>query len=396
MHLGQDFIANEEYFSIDSSKTELERAIGLANNLKKIHHLTVKNFQNIDQLFQNYIATGLEIFGMEMGIISRVDGDLYIVIDVLDKSNAIKKEMEFPLADTYCAQVVKTNSVIGYAQVGNLDELKNHPVYVNMKLESYLSSPIHVGGEIYGTFNFTSHTPRKNGVSEPERDLIALMAGNIGIAIEHAKQQQELRETNERLLKLTGFVAHDLRGPLSNIKGLSAFINSTDIKETVKICADRGLEIVQTILVMTAMGTGKIKMEKSETNLSTLILETARSYEGIGADKGLIFQYKVEEDIQVIVDESRMRQVLTNLISNTIKYTPQKGVINIELKRENRGKVKFNISNDTTQEISEDKTHSIGFGLEIVREILELHRSKLEMNQEKGRFSVAFVLKEEL
>ncbi len=393
-----EFIDNETFFSIDDSKSEVEKAMGLALNLRRIQWLTSTNFDNLDQLILEYLKTGLSIFDMEIGIVSKIDGDQYIIENTINQDNSISKDDVFQLSDTYCREVAKSHSVLGFPQVGKLKQFKNHPVYVNMKLEAYLSAPVDVGGELYGTLNFTSKVPRKYGFSEHERDLVALMAKSIGNFIEIKQKEQELIESNNRLKNLAGYVAHDLRNPLSQIHGFSQLIaeNSSydhqELARHINKSAEKSMNIVHVILETAAIGTGKVELMIERTNFSRLLIEVLSGFGDLIDKSGNTFKLDVEEGLMCQADSNRLEQVLSNLISNSLKYSHARSEIKVSLKRNKKHFAVFSISNSVADDSEKKDVQSIGFGLEIIREILRLHDSKLVVRQHDSLFEASFSL----
>ena len=118
---------------------------------------------------------------MQTGIVSHITDDKdYIIKDVISPLDVIHPDDVYPLEGTYCREVYKSHKTLGFPHVGEMHELKEHPVYVNLRLEAYISAPIYVHDTIYGTLNFTSTEPRTYGFSEHEHDLISMMAQSIG------------------------------------------------------------------------------------------------------------------------------------------------------------------------------------------------------------------------
>lgn len=82
----------------------------------------------------------------------------------------------FPLKDTYCAAVCETDDVITYTNVGKIQEMQLHPVYVLLQLESYIGVPIRCKGETCGTLNFSSTDIREQAFTEQEIKQVTELA----------------------------------------------------------------------------------------------------------------------------------------------------------------------------------------------------------------------------
>ncbi|MEM7761630.1 MAG: PAS domain S-box protein, partial [Cyanobacteria bacterium P01_A01_bin.40] len=159
----------------------LQHSAALQNfsiNLKHLHRINTTEYQDFEALFADCLATGCEIFGLSTGIVSHVKDNNY-TIQAVQSDLALEAEAEFNLDDTYCTSVVKERNTIAYAHVGELATMRTHPVYQNLKLESYIGTPIWVKGKIYGTLNF-SDTKVRPEFQPQERELIELMAQSIG------------------------------------------------------------------------------------------------------------------------------------------------------------------------------------------------------------------------
>lgn len=394
------FLDNKKFFQLHDEISEIEQLSALSENLKRIHVITTKSYKSFDDLILEYLKVGLEVFDMKIGIVSRIEGDEYFVCNAVSPDNSLGKGDVFPLEGTYCREVYNSQEVLGFPHVGSLESMKDHPVYQNMKLESYLSAPIYVGGKLFGTLNFSSVDIRDYGFSENERDLISLMANSIGNFLFLNEKEQEILNSNDRLKKLVGYVAHDLRTPLGNIRSLADFIETDPDSECeeflglIKKSADDSLEMIYTILDMAAMGTGKIELNKELNNLEDVLEHSLSQFEHHLEKKGLKIKKDFDDIPEVEIDFYRMEQVFSNLFSNATKYSKPGTTIEVLLKKQDDMNLCFtiqNIKSDENNEVHSEVNKSIGFGLEIVREILKLHKAKL-WKKEKGDFySTGFI-----
>ncbi len=393
-----EFIDNDIFFLMDDSKTEKDQLMALSKNLKTLQTLKTTDFSTFHELISKYLSAGLQIFDMKIGIVSEINGEDYTVCNCVSEIDPIADGTTFSLEGTYCREVVKTNSVIGLPHVGLLMEMKNHPVYVNMKLESYISAPIIVENELFGTLNFSSTIPRKFGFSEHERDFITMMSNSIATFLKFEKKENDLRKSKERMKQLVGYVAHDLRGPLSNIKTLASFIKSKehqDIVGMIQKSSEKALEFVYAILETAAMGSGKIKLEIENHNISKLLIERYEYYSSFKKEKKLKWSVNIEPDLILPIDKDRILQVFDNLLSNCAKYTPIGGEIKVDLKRSNEQFIELQIINTVAKNPFTNKfdvKNSVGFGQEIVKEILKLHNSTLNIDVINNTYTVQFKL----
>lgn len=274
-----DFVEDIRFDRMHAERSKEEQLSAMLQNLKQVFALTTQKYEDLSQLIHAILMAGTSIFDLETGIVSRIEGEQYTVLDVVSPLDAISPGDVFPVEGTYCREVFHSGKVLGFPQVGELLFMQDHPVYQNLKLESYLSAPIWIDEHIYGTLNFTSQTPRPNGFSEHERDLITLMADAIANFILIRDREEKLNSANQKLKKFVGFVAHDLRNPLGCIQSLAkqgikpttSTERRSDILNRVRNLATVTLEFVHSVLELSALGSGKIAPHIAPIKLKPIV-----------------------------------------------------------------------------------------------------------------------------
>ena len=395
------FIDNSSFYHMDRSRSDLEQLIAISENLKAVHLLTAKHYEDFEQLIAEYLKSGIEIFQMQTGIVSHISEDkVYTVKDVISNLDVINPGDEYELEGTYCREVYATRKTIGFPCIGEIKELKDHPVYVNLKLESYLSAPIFVNNKIYGTLNFTSLVPRKHGFSEHENDLVSIMAQSIGNFILLQEKEEKLKKANLRMQELIGYVAHDLRNPIGGINSLSRMALSKNLSEEkrnsffelIEEESSRSLELVNTILEQAALGTGKIVLDKSEFNVSEFIDTTLQTLALLIKEKRLTITKHIDDDLEMYADKARISQVFRNLLINAFKYCSIESEVIINCTRSDalvHCSILNTIANDVNS-LDSNIYKSIGYGLDIVDDILKLHNTQLVSDQNQQSYHVSF------
>lgn len=257
--------------------------------------------------------------------------------------------------------------------------------------------------------------PQTIGDEFTERDLILLerLAERASIAFENAALMQDmteieaLREVNRLKDELVTTVSHELRTPLTLVLGYSELLSSGSLPEDrIKHAASeifRGAEqlrvLVDDLLDISRLQTGRFRLQRSKVDLAALIREVV-------ADLApSTNQHRLEVDwppqaLPVYADSSRIRQVLSNLIINAIKYTPGGGTIKIDLKadrntltvqvsdqgigipRQHIGRVFepfYRVDTPLHRQVS-----GTGLGLAICKHIVEAHDGRIWVTSEEG------------
>jgi PAS domain S-box-containing protein len=212
-------------------------------------------------------------------------------------------------------------------------------------------------------------------------------------------------------------VSHELRTPVTVIKLYASLMERNPerwreyLDNLVQEANDQA-RLVENILQISRIDVGRLEMDPEPTSINTLVDETLAGYQELAASKGLTLQKRLLEfDPLALVDPDRMTQVLNNLVSNAIRYTPAGGKVTVSTGKtvvEQRVWVTLTVT-DTGIGIPPDELPLIfdrffrgekpqrmqlpgtGLGLAIVREIVELHGGQVtvESQVEEGTtFSV--------
>ncbi len=220
-------------------------------------------------------------------------------------------------------------------------------------------------------------------------------------AAEEAKKRTE--EVLESRHKLLLSVSHDIKTPLTSILGNTELLDKTaNEKEinSIEQSADHILNLLTNLLEFSSLEQGKLKAENAPFDAFALCQETANMFEPIARQKNLRFNFhtEIEESTLVISDKLRIKQIISNLISNGIKYTLE-GTVEFASKMED-GELVFDIA-DTGLGIPEDKISEVfkpfvridtynqfaegsGYGLSVVKGLVDLLEGEISIESEVG------------
>ena len=220
---------------------------------------------------------------------------------------------------------------------------------------------------------------------------------------------RELEKTDMYQKDLIANVSHDLKTPLTMIRSYAEMIRdlSGDHPEkreqhlsVIIDEAERLNVLVDDMLNMSKMQQREIELERSDFDLSALIFGLLSSYDILSEQEGYKFTYNAPGPMMVNGDEAKIKQVVSNLITNAVKYCGEDKAVIINLKRSGK-KVRCEVS-DHGQGIAPDEishiweryykssTHHVrptegsGLGLSIVKEILNLHKAEYGVNSKLG------------
>lgn len=220
---------------------------------------------------------------------------------------------------------------------------------------------------------------------------------------ELAIANKDVEKTNLRLKEMVGFVSHDLRNPLSNIISMARMLKSGRITEnrmpmaieTINDSAEKALELVQAILEAAALGTGKYQLNKQPMDLPRFLEDCIINHKGLADTREVTIELNCDS-VVVLADKHRISQVLDNILLNAVKYSLNNSSILISTAiSDKRVTIRCINKIGSSEVLTGDESilfKSFGFGLEIIREILELHGSSLSLTTKNDEYVAEFSL----
>ena len=285
--------------------------------------------------------------------------------------------------------------LLGESEAGEVDR---RLLPQDVLVRSYLSVPVvSRTGEVRGGVSF-GHTGA--GMFRPKHEQLASgIAAWAALALDNASLYKEAQEANRAKDEFIATLSHELRTPLNAMLGWAHMLRSNVLPpetqrralETLERNVRTQAQLVDDLLDVSRIVVGKLHIKADEVDLTTVVTTAADTVRPATVAKGLSFRVIVDPDQQVIVmgDADRLRQVLWNLLSNAVKFTPKGGRVEIELRTTDTGASV--VVTDTGQGIRHDFLHHVferfrqadstasrkhgglGLGLAIVRHLTEAH-----------------------
>ncbi|RMG92288.1 MAG: sensor histidine kinase [Chloroflexi bacterium] len=227
-----------------------------------------------------------------------------------------------------------------------------------------------------------------------------------------ADANEELKRLNKEKDAFLAVLTHDMRTPLTSIKGYATILRDRELSRTQQVqianiilrSEETLLDIVNNILEIETLQSGTpVLLEKSTFDLALLVKSVAESLEAQAIEKQITLYYEtVPKPIIIDADMKKIERVLLNLISNAIKYTPEEGEVCVRTYTNGRFaciEVKdtgYGIPEDELPHIFErfrrvkDHQHmaiGTGLGLSIVKSLVDAHHGEIHVTSQVDKGS---------
>lgn len=289
-------------------------------------------------------------------------------------------------------------AIIGTISIGSI-------IVISIIISRSITNPISKVAKMtkaIGRGNYKKELTYKSNISEVD-DLI----DSINKLSNELNEQENLRK------QLTGDIAHEIRTPLTSIKGhLDAIIAgiwqpTNDRLNSINEEVTRITNLVDDLSKLAKFDSGKNNLNKEVVNLENYIKNIVYNYEGKALEKSLLIKYELE-DLEILIDKEKFAQVIINILSNAIKYNNGNGDIyiktftkdsniNISIKDSGIGIPKDELKNIFERFYRIDKSRGgsekgIGVGLTISKSIVNAHGGEIKVFSEIDKGSEFIII----
>ncbi|MBI5216389.1 MAG: response regulator [Ignavibacteriae bacterium] len=300
-----------------------------------------------------------------------------------------------------------------------LTEVEKH------KLRSLISIPLIVQNELQGVLEVLSHKNVK--YAGDDLQMLSVIANELSIGISRkrlmdeitmkniqlANEQRKTEEANETLKKFLATFSHELRAPLNAIVGFSDILTADfekipkekvhDFMKNINVSGRHLQALINDILDLSKIEAGRMELHVEAYPVSYFVENLQRVMQSALDQKQVKLAFHVADDIdQLVVDQMRFKQILVNLTSNAVKFSPRDSEVTITIRRvhyeievevldkgigikpEDLSRLFVAYQQGKNSFASDEGT---GLGLMITKKLVELHGGKIWVESEWGKGS---------
>jgi signal transduction histidine kinase/ActR/RegA family two-component response regulator/PAS domain-containing protein len=284
-------------------------------------------------------------------------------------------------------------------------------------IASFMVVPLIAGGRCLGTLTLVASDPLRR-FDEHDLELACELGRRAGYAVDNARLYSQAQEANRAKDEFLVTLSHELRTPMTATLGWAALLRRHEFGaehfqlavETIERSTRAQAKLIDDILDVSRIVSGKLRLSVGPIDVRLVVEAAVDAMRPSLAAKQLSLELALTSTpVIAVADGSRLQQVLWNLLSNSVKFTPSGGTVSLMLDAPEGGEVRITVR-DTGNGIprrflpyiferfrqadsGSSRAHGgLGLGLAIVKSIIELHGGSVTAASEGEGLGSTFTL----
>ena len=339
-----------------TGKTE-EELLTQGARIRALYEVSSLPGLSTEQQVSEMLRLGCRLLGMSSATVVRANAktnEAHILYAVTDKRYPVKPGMVIPLNETPASTAFTENHSVAFEDVRDT-QYHQSLAHTQFGMSAYMGAPIRVRNQCIGVISFCDTQVRKSAFYDADKDIVNLIGGWVGVALEREMSQKELQQAkdeaetaNSTKSAFLANMSHELRTPLNAIIGYSEIMREEAMDNSQdQNAADLGrihssgthlLKLINEVLDLSKIEAGKMHVDLTQFRLDDLLTDVLQTTAPLIEKNNNAFEIHNASRINLIhCDRTKLTQILLNLISNAAKFT-QGGKISLAItSSENRG-----------------------------------------------------------
>ena len=284
---------------------------------------------DVDRAMRITLEWAIRQSNAEAGLIGMLEeGELRIMAqqgyeEILNEQSFARLPLEYPVIQ----------SVVQTGQASQVSLLSNGAQGILPAAHTQIIIPIRREAQVTGLILLESSSDSQGNLAFLNR-----LSDNAAIAISNAQLYAEIQRANEAKSEFVSFVAHELKNPMTSIKGYTELLAAgsvgqitemqTNFLGTIRSNVERMSALVSDLNDNAKIEAGRLRLDYRPADVHEIVDEVIRSTKRQVEDKRQRIELQLPSQLPMVwADRLRVAQVLTNLVSNAYKYTPEGGKI---------------------------------------------------------------------
>jgi len=432
------FILSVDVTERKQAEEKIKRSLQHLNGLRRIDQAITSSFD---------LRTTLEVVLQEVTAQLGVDAAAILLLDAQNQSmeytasrgfrSTLPNQTQLKLGERLASRALRERqtiyiqdlSAVGGAQIGTQQ-------LTNDGFVEYYGAPLIARDNILGVLEIY-HRSHLNADSE-WADLLNTLAGQTAIAIDNARLWEQIQlhasELEQRVEKRTlqlnqtnielehanrikdeflANMSHELRTPLNGIMGMSEMLleqrrdsltpHQQSSLEVIESSGQHLLELINDILDLSKIEAGKFDIYQQPIDVDEICRSSLAFVKSLALQKSINLVYEEDKTIsKIYVDPRRIKQILVNLLTNAVKFTPDHGQVTLQVRADvDQDLVQFSVI-DTGIGITQDdlkrlfrpftqidsslnrQQEGTGLGLALIQKLTDLHGGSVQVESQVG------------